>query len=496
MSVSQATLARRTMGAGSLIGISMVASSPQTVLNGGIPTMYGTGVLGVPLAFLVVMVVLAWLSAGSTAMSRHVLHGAPFYAQLALGFGPTWGLVGAGIALVGYSGLQISLYAVFGTAVAGLLGFGAWWMWAAVAWSIVLPLGQFPGAVIARFLGVLLACEIGIVLAFDAAGFANPAAGTTISLAGFAPSNLLGIGAGGAAGAGALVFAGAAYAGAEALPAFGEEARSPRVVAVATYSGYALLGILYALTAWAYATVVGPADLANAEQDPANAPMAILDRVWGPGLGGLGIVLLLTSVLASMSAFHGFIARYIFALGRENVLPTAFAAVTPGKRGGAPKGGAATQAATSAIVVAVFAVCGADPMQTAFVWLSTIGAVCVLILLMLSSFAAQSFFAKGAGGGESPVFRFALQAVPFSGGVLGILALAFMLSNLDSLLGLAPGSRLPWLIGGLLLAVVLGTAGVVGRWLRANRPQDYARLGQGTPDPVMVRDARLEGLQL
>ena len=50
------TLARRSMGGGALVTAAVVASSPQTVLNGGIPTMYGQlGLPGVPLAYLVVM---------------------------------------------------------------------------------------------------------------------------------------------------------------------------------------------------------------------------------------------------------------------------------------------------------------------------------------------------------------------------------------------------------------------------------------------------------
>jgi amino acid transporter len=492
MSVSQVTLARRTMGVGLLVAVAMIASSPQTVLNGGIPTTYArTGVLGVPLSFLIVMVVLAWLSVGSLAVSRHVQHGAPFYAQLALGFGPSWGLVGAGIAQVGYNCLQISLFPLLGTTAASVVGVAAdtWWIWALPAWGFVLFLGQFPGAANAKLLGVLLACEVAIVLVFDIAAFVNPAGGTTVSLDGFAPSNLLIVGGG----AGAMVFAGAANAGAEGLPAHGEEARTTRDVVVASLVGYLLLGLLYALSAWAYLTAVGAAGLATAEQDKTKAPMEILAAVWGPGFGLFGNVLVITSVTAAMLAFHGYNARYTYALGRENVLPKAFAAVTPGRDGGAPRGGAFAQAAISFVVVAVFVIGGAAPIETMFVWLSTIGAVCVLVLLTLSSFAAVNYFAKGEGGGEPWVVR---QFLPFSGGVIGILALVFMLSNLNTLLGLPPGSGRAWLVGGLLAGAVLGTAGVVGQRMKRRRPADYDQMGRGTPDPVMVRDARLRGLQL
>jgi amino acid transporter len=481
------TLARRTMGTGALIGLAAVASSPQTVLNGGIPATYTrSGAQGAPLSFLIVMALLAVLAVGYVAVSRHVPHGAPFYAQLAQGFGPGWGLVAAGLALLGYNCLQISLFALLGTSVADVVGFGPWWLWAAVAWLIVLALGQFPGAVNARLLGVLLACEIGIVLAFDIAALANPADGA-ISFDGFRPSALFVAGSG----AVALVFAIAAFAGAESLPAYGDEARSSRVVVAATFGAFGLLGGLYAVTSWAYATAAGPPRLQSGAA--VDAPMTILAGTWGPGIGGLGTLLLITSVLAAMSAFGGIAARYLFALADEGVLPARLAAVSPGPHGGAPRGGSLAQAGISAVVLAGFALAGADPMGVMFVWLSAIGAVCVLALLMLSSWSATAYFNSGAGGRESVWVR---QLLPSAGGVIGILTLVFMLSNLPMLLGLPDGSPLPAVVGIPLLAVVVSGCLARGRWLQLHQPDVYARLGRHRPDPLQVRDPRIVGLTL
>jgi amino acid transporter len=481
------------MGVGALIGIGMSASSPQSVLNGGITTMFAnTGVQGAPLAFLVVGFVFALISVGYVAVSRYVPHGAPFYAQLALGFSPSWGLIAAGVALVGYNCLQISLFALIGTSAAALFG-GVWWVWAAAAWVIVLVMGQYPGAANAKIIGVLLACEIGIVIAFDVAAFANPAAGTTITLDGFAPSNLLVAGGG----ASVLVFAAAAYTGQDSLPAYAEEARTDqdrpgRTIFLASFGGYALLMVLYAGTAWALLTALGPANLADALK-PGNAPMVILQNMWGSGLGLLGTLLLLTSVLAAQSAFNGFVARYLFALARENVLPVRFlASVTAGRDGGAPKGGSIGQSLIAAVVLAGFVVSGAQPMQTMFVWLSTIGAVCVLILLTLSSWSASSYFSKGHGVGEKWLVR---QGMPFVGGVTGILALFFMASNLPTMLGLPAGSNRPWLIA-VLLAATTAVAVIGGAWLKRYRPGVYDGIGRGTPDPLLVKDARFDGVQL
>ena len=378
---------------------------------------------GVPLSFVIVMLVLALLAVGYVAVSRHVPHGAPFYAQLARGLGPGWGLAAAGVALLGYNSLQVSLFPLLGTSITAMTKTGPWWMWATAVWLIVLLLGQYPGAANAKFFGVLLACEIGIVLAFDVAALANPAEGITFD--GFVPSELFVAGGG----AGALVFAVAAFGGAESLPAYGDEARSTRTIVIATFGAFGLLGVLYALTSWAYATVVGPARLASGTA--VDEPMTILASTWGPGIGGLGTLLLITSVLAAMSAFHGIVARYLFALADDGVLPSKLAAITPGAKGGAPRGGSLAQAGISAVMLAGFVISGADPMRVMFVWLSSIGAVCILGLLMLSSWSAISFFGKGTGR-ESVWVR---QLLPGAGGVIGVLTLVFVLSNLPMMLG-------------------------------------------------------------
>ncbi|MCY1141483.1 APC family permease [Actinoplanes sp. Pm04-4] len=480
------TLARRTMGVGALLGVAAVASSPQTVLNGGIPATYAqSGVQGVPLSFVIVMGVLALLAVGYVAVSRHVPHGAPFYAQLARGLGPGWGLAVAGIALLGYNCLQVSLFPLLGTAIAAMTGIGSWWMWAAAGWLVVLLLGRYPGAANAKFLGVLLACEIGIVLAFDIAALSNPAQGLTLD--GFVPSELFVTGGG----AGALVFAAAAFAGAESLPAYGDEARSTGTIVIATFAAYGLLGGLYALTSWAYAAVVGATRLSTGAV--VDEPMAILAGTWGPGIGAMGTVLLITSVLAAMSALAGISARYLRALGDDGVLPAALAAVSPGADGGAPRGGSLAQAAVSAVVLGGFVVAGVDPMGVMFVWLSTIGAVCILGLLMLSSWSAVSFFGKGNGSRESVWVR---QLLPGAGGVIGVLTLVFTGSNLPMMLGLPDGSPLPFQIGVPVLAVTVLLFVVRGRWLKRHRPQIYEQLGYRRVDPLRVRDPRIVGLKL
>src|SRR5689334_14033860 len=101
---AQLGLARRSVGVGGLWFFAVSASAPMTALVGGVVTSYAnTGVVGMPLSFLVLTVVLWLLTVGYVAMNRYVGHAAPFYALLALGLGPAWGVVGGLVAMVGYN---------------------------------------------------------------------------------------------------------------------------------------------------------------------------------------------------------------------------------------------------------------------------------------------------------------------------------------------------------------------------------------------------------
>lgn len=79
-----------------------------------------------------------------------------------------------------------------------------------------------------------------------------------------------------------------------------------------------------------------------------------------------------------MLAFHSVIARYVFAMAREAVLPTGLAGADSGARVSAPRGGSLAQTVTAAVVVAGFALAGADPVGQMFAWLSTLGALGLL----------------------------------------------------------------------------------------------------------------------
>jgi len=483
MSGSQ-TLARRILGPGALMILGVVASSPLTVAVAGVPTTFAaTGVSGVPLSFVVIAGVLGLLAVAFLGVCWHVPHASPFFAVWARGLGGRAGLAAAVLGFVAYNAIQISLYAFLGTRLVALVG-GVWWHWAALAWLLIAILGALHMTTNTVLLGGLLLVELTVLVLFVVAALTMPTQPS--AAAAWSWDSLAAHGLGGV-----LALGVAAFVGFEGGPTYAEEARSPSTVRGATLGVTGLLGVLYALVAWAILTGVGMSALTSGT-DPSALVFELLRRVYGAGVVDVATLLLVTSVLAAMASFHHVIARHVFGLAREQVLPGWLAAVSTGTRGGTPLAGSLLQSAVAGVVIAGFVSSGADPMAVMFTWLSTLGAVGVMCLLAGASVAAYFFYRNGGGRNESSLAR---VVVPLAGAVLGGLLIVFMFDNLNGLLGLPPDSKLV----GLLPVLVVGAAVSGWMWghlLRLSRPRVFARLGLGTPAPVTVLDHDLAGLEV
>lgn len=484
---SKRALALRTLGAPALWVYAVGASSPMTVLVGGIPTMYAaSGVVGVPAAFLLITPILLALLVGYVAVTQRVAHPAPFYAVVSRGVSPTWGIAVGFAANLGYAAIGTSLY--------GLLGYnlsrfaGAWWMWALVALAFVTFRGLRGGSRNAKIMGGLLALEIGVLLVYLLAAFASPARGE-VDFASLSPTLLIVPGV-----AIVVVFAAASMSGVETPPAHGEEAQ-PGAARRATLIAAAVMGPLYALLAWAMAVHAGTDHVVDAAgaflAGRGPGPLDLLGDVYGSAVTHISDLILVTSIVTAMVSFHSTGARYVFGMAREGVLPSSWAQVGRGERDGAPWAASLVHTAITALVIGSWALLGWDPM-TLFTWLSTIGATTILALLVVSSFAALRFFHAGLGGHEGVFTR---RAAPITGLVFGILVLAMALSNRDALLNLPPGSYLSLLVPGVIVGVAL-TGVMWARWLRRDRPQTWNGAGATVADPILADVPRLHELEM
>lgn len=486
-------LARRRLGVTHLFFFTVAASAPLTVLGGGVTTTYAvTGIAGVPLSFLLLGVALGLFATGYAAMSRYVANAGAFYSYLANGLGRESAVGGAFVALVSYNAIQIGLYGLFGAALKQFVESKTsavklpWWAWAIAALVLVAILGVSRVDLNARVLAVFLTLEVIAVTIYDIVAFAHPSGGS-VSADGLSPSKLFvhGLGA-------VFAFSVAAFIGFESGAIYSEECKDPkRTVARATYWAITFTAVFYALSAWAMATNVGSGNLQKAATE--NGPGLVfgpLDQYVSSTVSDIANVLFLTSILAALLSFHNSVARYLFALGRERVLPSGLARV--GVRTGGPLAGSVVQTVLAFVVVVIFAISHADPILKLFTWFSGMSAVGVILLMAGTSAAVVGFFRNRPAADENQWQRLIAPALA----TIVLLALVVLLvANFDSLLGTDPNSPLRWVFPAIVLAsAVLGVIWAV--LLRSRRPDVYAGIGRSATG-FMEEDAdQEEGLDL
>ncbi|MEV6607578.1 APC family permease [Kutzneria sp. NPDC051319] len=467
-------LARPRLGVVQILFFVVAASGPLYAIAGGVTATYAvTGVVGVPLSFVLLAPVLALFAVGYAAMSRYITGAGAFYPYVVNGLGRPAGVAISFVALVAYNAIQISVYGLFGWSLSNwinpLLGLDTpWWLWGLAIALVIGVLGVLRVDINAKVLGVVLVLECAVIVVTDIALLGSPAGGGAPSLAPLAPSSLFTTGVGAV-----FAFSVAVFTGFEGAASYSEEVRDPRrTVARATYLAVALTAVLYTLSALAMADAAGPANVVGAAQ--AQGP-GLLFGLNAQRLGSLfsdvSYVLFLTSQFASLLSFHNSIARYFFALGREGVLPEALARTN--RRTGAPAAGSGLQTALGLIVVAVFAIAGRDPFTELFGWLGTMASTGVVFVLAAVSVSVIGFFRKREH--DEPAWRHTIA--PALAAVALLVILVLILWNFDVLLGTAGNSPLRWILPGiLLLAAVIGL--VRGSILRRRKPEVYAGIGK------------------
>ncbi|MGF1646374.1 MAG: APC family permease [Kineosporiaceae bacterium] len=466
-----AALAADRLGLWPVFFFAVSAMTPLTVVAGAVPIGYGQiRETSIPVAYASMAAVMAVFAVGFVAMARRIPNAGAFYTYVARGLSRPLGVGAAGVALAAYNAIQIALYGGFGFAAGGVmasLGVQAHWgVWAAGAWVAVAWLGLLRVDLNARILGVLVLAEIGVVLVFDVVLLAHPADGV-VRFDTLDPTALATAG-----GAAVLVGAIAGFVGAEAPVVYTEEARDPqRTIGRAVYLTLAVACVLYAGSAWAMSVATGPDRIVDEAARHGTDLFFVLPAPHLPdSVIAVAAVLFVTSLFAAMLAFHHTIARYVFALARERVLPASMARTN---RAGAPVVGSLTQTATAAVVLAGCLWAGVDPVSGLLFVASVVGGLGILLLLTFTSIAVLAWFHRHPDG-ESRWRRLvaptvaslaltmvSLATVAFFGDLLGV--------THPALAHAAPAAYLAILTTGVLW----------GLHLRARRPHVYQRIGLG-----------------
>ena len=236
------------------------------------------------------------------------------------------------------------------------------------------------------------------------------------------------------------MFAFLAFVGFESTAVFRTEARDPdRTVPRATYAAVLAIGLLYAFTGWATALGVGTDQVVSAAtEDPASLFPSMGTRYIAPYMHDLLQVLLVTSFFACLLSLHNVVARYLWTLGLDGMLPAALGVVNERLR--SPSRASLTVTCFSAVIVVACVATTSVPINI-YTWLSGIGTVGIMAMMVLTCLAVVVFFRRT---GHDPRIWHTLVAPAIA--LLSLGAVLYMIVK-----------NLPMLVGGHTAAYVIGS---------------------------------------
>ena len=205
----------------------VAAVGPMAAIVGASGLVFAANGPAAPSTYVIAALLFAVFSIGYVAMSRHVTNAGGFVAYVAKGLGTRRAGAAAGLAVFCYLTVACSLYGIFSViaeptidAELGIHLPGAAWLFITLA--LVTGLAYWGVDVSLRTLGVLLLCEVVVLLVLDVAVIADGGASGN-SVSGVEPSSVFGSGFGIA-----LLWCAACFTGFEATVVFSEEAKEPR----------------------------------------------------------------------------------------------------------------------------------------------------------------------------------------------------------------------------------------------------------------------------
>jgi amino acid transporter len=440
----------------------------MAAMVGSVPLglVYGNGG-GLPAAFLLAAIVLICFSVGYAAMSRRVINTGAFYTYIARSLTKPVGVGAAYVALAAYTAQACGLAGAFGYFVQQLVIAAVqvtlpWYLFSAIGIVIVAILGYRSVNLSAKVVGVLMIAEFAILIIFAALviGKQHLAA---FPIASFSykqiSSGPLGI---------AMLFAFTSFIGFESAALYGEETKNPeRSIPRATYIAVCSVGVFYVFTTWIIIGSVGIDRVRTLSQkDGGLFVLNLTQHYGGTVLFDITAVLLCTSILAGYSAIHNAASRYLFALGREAIMPRRFG--DHHEEFLSPHIASMAISVVAALSAVGFAVGGADPYKVYAASLIAVGTLGIVALQAMASLSVIAFFWKRD---DRLIWQGVLApAIGFIG-----LVVAFTLAALNYNTLTGSENKIVNLVPFLLLVIAIGGV-VYGRDLQKRKPEVYADL--------------------
>ncbi len=469
-----------------LIGVVFMVvafSAPITAMTGNVPVAvgYGNG-LGAPAGFIVACVILTIFSVGFVAMAKHITAAGAFYTFVSRGISRPVGL-GAGVmSMLAYMLIEAALIGLFSVFCQStmLSQFDIdipWIVYGVIGMAVIGILSYRDISLATKVLGVVLVIEVlllslmAFAVLFKGGGPDGLMPGSLNPAKAFQTDGL----SEGVAGLG-LLFAFWSWVGFEATAIYGEESKDPKkIVPRATLVAVIGIGVFYTFISWM--AVAGN----GAEQSIVIAqsaePFELLYTPMRDYVGEWGVKgfewFVIGGSFACALAIHNSATRYLFAFGRDGLLPRSLGKAHP--RHQSPAVASTFQTVFTVVVVLGAYVADVDPYLELYVLLAVFATVALLAVQSLTAVACIWYFhVKKQHPETANVFRTILS--PVIGGLGMIYVNYLLLSNLSSAAGAAAetwfGRALPYLVLASFVVPVL-----VALYWRKSNPAKYAAIG-------------------
>jgi amino acid transporter len=488
-------LRKDAVGLVGVIFMAVATAAPITAMTGNVPIALGFGTgLGTPAGYLFATIVLTVFSVGYVAMARHITAAGAFYGYISHGLGQIAGMVAGLLATMAYVVFEASIIGFFAYSAndtfKSLAGVDVHWLWFALfGLALNAVLTYFDINLTAKVLGVFLVTEI-LMLALTATVTLFHGGGPDgLMVSSINPVNAFrtnGLAAG-AVGLG-LFMCFWSWVGFESTAMYGEESRDPkRIVPKATLVSVVGIGLFYTFVSWMVVAANGVTAPEIAAKEFAGVFFGPTRELVGAWAVTLFKILILTGSFACSMAFHNCAARYLYALGRENLIPgtgRTLGATHP--KHGSPHIAGFVQTAISVVLVLAFFTAGMDPYIHIYTLLAVLGTLAILIVQSMCSFSVIGYFHVKKKHPETANVRRTLLA-PLAGG-LGMLYVIFLLfQNQEAAAGDASKTLFFTLIPWIVLAVAAAGAGLA-LYLRVRNPVTYAIIGRIVLEDTIERD--------
>ena len=465
-------------------------SAPITAMLANTPVAVGFGNgIGAPAGFIVACIILLIFSIAFVALAKHITAAGAFYTFVSRGLGRAPGFGTGWISMVAYMAIEAALIGVFSVFCQGFVKeiFGnesiPWVVYAVVALVLIAVLSWFDISVAAKVLGVVLVVEVALLLLmaigvlFHGGGpdglmfesLSPVAAFQTNGLPSAAMPEVTG-----AAGVG-LLFAFWSWVGFEATAIYGEESKDPKkVVPRATIIAVIGIGVFYTFISWMAVAGNGAEQAVTLSQtspfDLLYIPMENYIGYWGK----LGMeIFVLGGSFACALAIHNSATRYLFAFGRDGLLPKALGKSHPKHM--SPYIASTFQSILTAVIVIGCYVFGVDPYLGLYTLLAILATVMLLCAQTLTCLACLWYFHVQKQHPETASWWRTILAP-----ILGAAGMIWVIVLLMSNLALATGGQedswfvriMPWFV---LAVFVIPT--VIALIWRRSQPRLYDRIG-------------------